>query len=140
MGAQRLWATHTPTEHAGGMVYHDGFLYGLEGSEHCRGYRVYDARTGRRVETPAISGVGVFRNEAVWTPPALAGGYVFFCSRGSSSWRAAGTGSYISVLEARPDGPFVAHHRLDGQLDTPPVFDGNRLYLRTNTGLVCVGE
>lgn len=140
VGAQRLWAVHTPDEHAGGVVYHDGHLYGLEGSERCRGYRVYDAKTGRRVETPAVTGVGVFRNEAVWTPPAFAGGYIFFCSRGSSSWREAGTGSYISVMEASPDGKFVAHLQLDGQLDTPPVFDGKRLFLRTNTGLVCLGE
>jgi hypothetical protein len=140
MGARRLWSRHTPVEHAGGVVYQDGFLYGLEGDLHCRGHRVYDARTGRLVETPAVTDVGVFHGEAVWTPPTLAGGYIFFVSRGSTSWRTNGTGSYISVMEARPDGKFVAHQWWAGQLDTPPVFDNNRLYLRTNTGLVCISE
>ena len=59
---------------------------------------------------------------------------------GKEVWREAGTGSSISLLTARPAGRCVAYHRLDGQLDTPPVFAGKRLYLRTNTGLVCIGE
>jgi len=140
VGARRLWATHTPNEHAGGVVYHNGFLFGLEGSEHCHGYRVYDAGTGRRMQRPDLTGVGVFQREAVWTPPTFAGGLIFFSSRGSSSWREAGSGSYVSVMEARPDGQFLAHNRIDGHLDTPPVMDGNRLYLRTNTGLICIGQ
>jgi hypothetical protein len=43
-------------------------------------------------------------------------------------------------MEARPDGQFLAHNRIDGHLDTPPVMDGYRLYLRTNTGLICIGQ
>lgn len=90
--------------------------------------------------TPDINEAGVFRNEAVWTPPTFAGGLIFFSSRNCSSWSDAGTGSYVSVMQARPDGQFVVHNRIDGHLDTPTVADGTRLYLRTNTGLICVGQ
>lgn len=143
VGAQRLWMRPSGEEFAGGVVYDRGFLYALEGSEHCKGYRVFDAATGRRIVPRAnrdVEFAGVLRWQAVWTPQTMAGGWIFFSSRGSSSWREAGTGSYVSVMQADPEGRFLAHNRVEGHLDTPPVFDGERVYVRTEKGLTCLAR
>lgn len=143
VGAQRLWMRASGEEFAGGAVHDNGFLYALEGAEHCKGYRVFDAATGRRIDPRAnrdVEFAGVLRWQAVWTPQTLAGGLVYFVSRGSSSWREAGTGSYVSVMQADPEGRFLAHNRVDGHLDTPPVFEGGRVYLRTENGLTCLAR
>ncbi len=142
VGVQRLWARRTE-EHSGGVVYAGGMLFGLEGEQHCRGYRVYDAATGRPAERRAnrdICNVGAMGWSTVWTPTTLAGGLAFLCDRGSASNRITGEWASVSVLQARAEGRFIAHNRLEKHLDAPLFFDANCIYARTDWALVCIGS
>jgi hypothetical protein len=140
IGVRTLWARRH-VEHAGGVVRVGNRLIGLLGDQHCKGFGVYDAATGRQAARRAnrdIVNVGATKWYTVWTPATRAGGYVFLCDRGSRSGRYVGDWANVSVLQARPEGRFVAHNLLDRHIDAAPTFDGDRTYFRTDTGLICL--
>jgi len=142
VGFRTLWARQR-TEHSSSPACVRGLLFGLRGDQKCLGYRVYDAATGRRIERRAnrdIKNVGATKSLTVWIPTAYAGGYVFLCDRGARSGRYTGDWANVSVLQAEREGRFVAHNLLDRHLDAPLVFEGDRIYARTDRALTCLGR
>ena len=142
VGFRTLWA-RARIEHASSPVCVRGLLFSLRGDQTCSGYRIYDAATGRRVERRAnrdIKNVGATKWFTVWISTTYAGGCVFLCDRGARSGRYTGDWANVSVLQADREGRFIAHNLLDRHLDAPLVFEGDRVYARTDRALTCFGR
>ena len=142
VGFRTLWARQR-IEHASSPVLVRGLLFSLRGDQTCSGYRIYDSATGRQIERRAnrdIKNVGATKWFTVWIPTTYAGGCVFLCDRGARSGRYTGDWANVSVLQADREGRFIAHNLLDRHLDAPLVFEGDRVYARTDRALTCFGR
>ena len=118
---EQLWQT----KDAGGRrtpspVLHDGVLYGVttEGT-----LDAFDAKTGEALYREKLN-IG-----EVYASATLAGKYLFFGS----------TKGATVVIEAGREYKEVARNQLEGY-GSCPVFSGQRMYLRTNKYLYCIGK
>jgi hypothetical protein len=105
-------------------VYHDGHVYWVHegGTAVCA-----DARTGRIVYEEPLPRAG-----RVYASPVLAGGNLYVVSRGGRGY----------VLPARPAFELLATNELEGPgvFNAGPVVADNRLLVRADRYLYCIGE
>lgn len=129
VGVRRLW-TSGGGGHAGCVVY-GGRVHCTSGSsDHGKAaalsYVAKDVNTGRDVARidPCLPG----DSGDAYVPPVVAGKYVF-----------AFAGSRGSVIELS-ETPRVLAHVKNERMYAQPVFDGDRMYLRTYNSLMCIGR
>lgn len=122
---RQLWTAGGATG-MGGAVVHDGLIYTQSSGKQVT-LAVFDAATGRRVHQGVLPMQQVKENND-WPNSASAGKYVFlFGSR-----RAA-------VLEPGLQPRLLAVSDVE-QMFSGPVFDGDRMYLRTYDSILCIAR
>jgi hypothetical protein len=87
---------------------------------------VLDARTGATLQKRPLLDPAA----ETWASPALAGGHIYVLDE-------AGTGT---VLKAEYPYDIVAQNKLEGGGNASPVFDGDRIYIRSQESLYCIAE
>ena len=122
--SHRLW-TSKKGSNVTSPVYHDGHLYWMSeklGVAYCA-----KAETGELVYEERISRAGQVYGSAI-----LADGKVYYVSRGGTT----------HVVAAKPEFELIGSNPLrDGtQFDASPSVMGNRLLIRSNKHLFCIGE
>ena len=120
--SHRLWAIKKGSN-VPSPVYHDGHVYWVHegGTAVCA-----DAKTGRIVYEEPLPRAG-----RVYASPVLAGGKLYVFSRGGRGY----------VLPARPTFELLATSELEGPgvFNASPVVAGNRLLVRVDRFLYCIG-
>jgi outer membrane protein assembly factor BamB len=86
-----------------------------------------DATTGAIVYEERVPGAG-----QVYASPVLADGKLYYVARNDG----------VFVLAAKPGFEVLAHNRLDDRstFDASPAVSGNRLFLRSDRFLYCLGK
>jgi hypothetical protein len=102
-------------------LYHDGLIYVINGN--CS-YSVLDARTGKIVHFDKLDFGG-----RVYPSITLAGKYVYVSSDNGTT----------IVLEPGREYKEIARNTLE-TFRSSPVFEGRRMYIRTQKHLWCIGE
>ncbi len=139
VGAQRLWTRNT-SDFSGGLVYANGVLHGLPGGQFPRGPVFHDAASGAEIDKRVnINTLYDSQFGRGYTPPAYAGGYVFIADDGTYLGR-PGYFSRVFVVQPGRDGRLLARNRLEVNMMPPLVFDGDRIYARSNNSLICLGH
>ncbi len=120
---KELWSVKTK----GGEVYsspvvHKGLIYTVSTSHILN---VIDAETGESVYVTRLS----LGRDPVWPSLSAAGDYIYISSRDGNTL----------VLQAGREYKEVATNRLEFFISTP-VFHNNRMYVRTNDHVFCIGE
>ena len=110
----------------GGMVCHDGLLYGMSGGKQPT-VIVIDAATGRKVYT-APAPMDLPRGSTDYPHPAATAKHVFLFA----SHR-------VAVVEPGPRPRLVAVNDTE-RMFSGPVFDGDRMYLRTYDAITCIAR
>lgn len=121
LALETLWeSSSTREQRMASSVYHDGLLYGATRNGILD---VTDAKTGEKVYQKRLEIGEIFSSLAV------AGDLVFV------------TGNDAKSLVLRPGREF-AEQAANGfdRINSSPVFDGGRLFVRTDKHLVCLGE
>jgi hypothetical protein len=132
-----------PCEFDASLAYDGGILYGAGGGQRPLGYTVFDTKQKKvlRFENRynIRQGIPPYANGRQYVPTTVAGDCVFVADHGSNfeNWRR--TGVPFTVLQKAPDGHILASSEVDRTCTTAPVFDGDRIYIRTNPALICVG-
>lgn len=125
-GSHRLWTLEKGTN-VPSPILHEGHLYFASdslGVAHC-----VDAKTGQFVYSERLD-IGVPR---VYASPLLAGGKIYYF----------GAGGKTAVLSAKPSFEMVSTATLEGGrgvFNASPAVVGNRLLLRSNKFLYCIGK
>ena len=119
----RLWDTNPPgARYFSSPVYHDGLLYTMS-SRHI--FSAIDAKTGKVVYRRRLNIGGGTGYPSI----AFAGGYLY----------ASGDNGTTVVISTGRDYKEAGRNKLDGFISTP-IFDGDRMYLRTFKYLYCIGS
>ncbi len=130
-----LWsinsASYIPTP-----IYHDGHLYVISDA----GFAMcIEAKTGKEIyrervmENDSSGGGRRGRGKPFYASPVLVGGKLYAPSRKNG----------VFVLAAKPTFEVLARNSFasdPSQMNGTPAVDGNRLYLRSDKALYCVGE
>ena len=108
-------------------VFHDGHLYWMHdnlGIAYCA-----EAKTGKIVYEERLARAGQF-----YASPVLADGKLYYVSRGYDAG--------VFVVAAQPRFELLANNKLGDRstFDASPAISGNRLYLRSDRFLYCVGR
>jgi hypothetical protein len=127
---------------SGGLAYKDGWLYGTGGMQGGAWYACVDPKDLKPPEALARRGV---RGVGIHTPmysdgyaPAVIGGdYVYAATRGDRKGKLQDT--YMSVVQAMPEGRFVAHNTIPAHCESHVAFDREHLYIRLPFGVACIG-
>ena len=120
---KRVWkAEPRGGEFSASPVVHDGLVYGVSTSKILN---VFDARTGQMVYVKRLN----LGNGPAWPSLCVAGSYVFISSRDGKTL----------VLKTGREYEEVSRNTLEYFIASP-TFAGNRLYIRTNNKLYCIGE
>jgi outer membrane protein assembly factor BamB len=119
----RLWTSRNGSN-VTSPIYHEGHLYWMSDSQgiaYCA-----DAETGELVYQQRIARAG-----KVYASPILADDRIYYLSRGGTTW----------VIPAKPTFELLATNELDdgSRFDASPAVDGQRLLLRSNRFLYCIG-
>jgi outer membrane protein assembly factor BamB len=144
IGLRRLWTRPTPCEFDGGMTYDNGILYGPGGGQRALGYVVFDA-VGRRMlrhetyGTPR-QGVPPWVNGRQYVPAIAAGDYLYLGEHGTKFDGPEHDGAVCAVMQKGCDGFLIAQNETEETWTAPPVADGDRIYIRTDPSLICVGH
>lgn len=147
-GLRRQWACPIPTGFDAGMAFSDGLLYGSGGGQGPGGYVVFDTirrRTLRHEWLGHGDRSGVWRgippqsNGRQYVPIVVAGDYVFIGDHGSVFHGRVARGSLCGVVQKRWNGLLVGKSQVEKSWTGPPVFEGDRIYIRTDPSLVCIG-
>lgn len=123
--SHRLWTTKTGTNVTSPILL-DGHLYWM--SDHLSVAYCAKADTGELVYEKRIN-----RFDQVYASPILAEGRIYYFDRSGSA----------VVIEAKPDFKQLATNRIEGdrtRFDGSPAVDGQRLLVRSNTALYCIGK
>ena len=143
VGLRRLFSRPMPCEFDAGLAYDGGILYGAGGGQRPRGYTVFDTKQRKvlRFENNRSirQGIPPYANGRQYVPTTVAGDCVFVGDHGSNFERWRRTGVPFTVLQKAPDGHILACSEVDLTCTTAPVFDGDRIYIRTNPALICIG-
>lgn len=120
----RLW-TSTKGSNVSSPIIHEGRLYWMHdnlGIVYCA-----EAQTGRILYEERLSGSG-----QVYASPVLADGKLYYVARSGRTF----------VVKVGPQFELLATNDLSDRttFDASPAVSGNRLYLRSNRFLYCVGE
>ncbi len=136
VGAKLLWSRQSAFGRAcpGGLTLHKGLLYGVTGAQDCQGLLVLDAATGIPVAAKAPTADRL--KGRPYLPTTGAGDYIFAGDNGTQFRNVNKT--TIWVLKPYPDGEIVGRNTCEAGMLAPPVFDGDRMYLRTESHLTCV--
>jgi outer membrane protein assembly factor BamB len=102
-------------------VYHDGLIYAINGSKN---YSVVDAKTGKLVHADRLDFDG-----RVYPSICFAGKYIYVSTD---------TGTTI-VLEPGREYKEIGRNHLETFRSTP-IFEGRRMFVRTQKNLWCIGE
>jgi hypothetical protein len=130
------------------MAFSDGLLYGSGGGQGPGGYVVFDTVRHKvlRHESPGHGDrSGVWRgippqsNGRQYVPTIVAGDYVFIGEHGSVFHGRVARGAICGVVQKRWDGLLVGKSQVEKSWTAPPVFEGDRIYIRTDPSLVCIG-
>ncbi len=120
---EELWTAEPKGgEFSASPVIHDGLVYGVTSSQILN---VIDAKTGKSVYVKRLSlGAG-----PVWPSLCIAGDKLFVSSRDGTTL----------VLATGREYREIARNTLDYFISNP-VFHRNRMYVRTNQFVYCIGE
>jgi outer membrane protein assembly factor BamB len=123
-GTHRLW-TIRKGSNVTSPIYHDGHLYWMHenlGIAYCA-----EATSGKIMYEERVP-----RGNQVYASPVLADGKLYYLARDGRMY----------VLAARPQFEVLAVNSLDerGTWNASPAVAENRLYLRSNRNLYCLGE
>lgn len=141
IGVRRRWVA-PPSACASGWAYCGGYLYALAGSQFGGPYKILDAATGTEVErrvNVGVGGVGVWSVEGrtdSYVPTTIAGDHIFLATRGARERK--DPWARVTVVQLGVDGRFVAHNKMEVALQSPPVFDEDRIYIRNEPFLTCL--
>ncbi|HZZ82372.1 MAG TPA: PQQ-binding-like beta-propeller repeat protein [Gemmataceae bacterium] len=102
-------------------IYHDGLLYAVNGN--CN-FSVVDAKTGKLVYTDRLNFGG-----RVYPSICQAGKYIYVSSDNGTT----------IVLEPGREYKEIARNELE-TFRSSPIFEGRRMYVRTQKHLWCIGE
>jgi hypothetical protein len=147
-GLQRLWTQRLPTGCDAGMAFADGLLYGSGGGQGMGGYVVFDTqrRALLRHEWPGHGerctvwrGMPPQSNGRQYVPITVAGDYVFIGEHGSVFHGPVARGAICGVVQRKWDGLLVGKSLVEKSWTGPPVFEGDRIYVRTDPAVVCLG-
>jgi len=123
-GTHRLWTSKTGSN-VTSPIYHDGHLYWM----HEKNGIAYCAKpdTGELVYEERLNRAG-----QIYASPLLAEGRLYYLNRGGRAF----------VLSAKPQFDLLATNELDdgSQFNGSPAVDGNRILLRSDKYLYCVGQ
>jgi len=148
-GLRRLWSQPMPTAFDGGMAYADGLLYGSGGGQGAGGYVVFDTRSrdilrhewpGHGDRSTVWRGMPPQSNGRQYVPITVAGGYVFIGEHGSAFHGRVARGAICGVVQRRPDGLLLGKSLVEKAWTAPPVFDGDRIYIRTDPSVICLAR
>ena len=138
VGAQRIWTRRT-RDFDGGLVHHDGILYGLPGGQFAHDFQFLDAGTGMEIVKPVNINTFYCKFGRAYSPPSCAGGYVYISDDGtvlaSSVWA-----TKLFVFQPGRLGRLVARNFLEPNMMPPLVFDEDRIYSRSNASVICLGH
>ena len=139
VGAKRLW-TRRGHDLCSSVAKHDGVIYAQGGGEGFGWYHMFDAGTGRRIRHVANVGTHMQGNWA-YVPTTIAGGKVFVTDVDWSVGVVNGAPSRIKnfVMQPGPHGRVIARNTLEYPMTAPPVFDEDRIYIRSDRSLTCIG-
>jgi outer membrane protein assembly factor BamB len=123
-GSHVLWTARKGTN-VPSPVYHQGHLYfahEVSGIAYC-----LNAATGDVVYEERLPRMG-----GIYASPVLGAGKLYYVSRGGGT----------AVLAAKPEYELLAHNRLEGdrRANASPAVSGQRLFLRLDRFLYCIGE
>jgi len=157
LGVKHLWSSQfINTSYP--LAYRDGYLYNLHGSQYNRGYRIFNAVTGKQV----VRKVNVdtranltFRRGDCYQPTSIAGDYVFAAVRGARKRSPTFTLTHVrskalqkrserytdvTVFQVGPQGRIVAHNEIDRSLTPSFVYDRDLLFIRGHFYVTCIGH
>ena len=138
IGAQRVWMQTMPGCD-GGMVYHDGILYGVLGGQWPRGVGLFDAATGEATTKKVNLNTSYWKFGRGYTPPSFAGGYLFMQDDGTGfGWSPHDT--KVRVIQPGPEGRLLSRNKLERGMMAPLVFDGDRIYARSSASIMCIAH
>lgn len=122
--SHRLW-TGTKGSNVSSPIFHEGRIYWMNdnsGIAYCA-----DAETGEIIYEERVSGAG-----QIYASPVLADGKLYYVSREGQ----------VYVIAAKPEFELLATNELEyrGVFNAGMAVAGNRLYLRSNRFLYCLGQ
>ena len=145
IGLQRLWQA-AASGGDGGFAFAEGLLHSGAGGQGPGAYEVVDTREGKVLRSERVDqgrqvwrGIPPLVNGRLYVPTIAAGDYVFLGQHGSAFSGRIGPGAICGVMQRRWDGMMVGHSIVERTWTAPPVFDGDRYYIRTDPALICVG-
>ena len=145
IGLQRLWEA-AASGGDGGFAFAEGLLHSGAGGQGPGAYEVVDTREPKVLRSERVDqgrqiwrGVPPLVNGRLYVPTIAAGDYVFLGQHGSAFAGRIGPGAICGVMQRRWDGMMVGHSIVERTWTAPPVFDGDRYYIRTDPALICVG-
>jgi hypothetical protein len=84
-------------------------------------------------------GIAPYVNGRQYVPAIAAGDYLFLGEHGSLFDGPAHDGAVCAVMQKGADGMILAQNEVEETWTAPPVFEGDRIYIRTDPSLICVG-
>ena len=145
IGLRRLWQV-AASGGDGGFAFAEGLLHSGAGGQGPGAYEVVDTREPRVLRSERVAegrqiwrGIPPLVNGRLYVPTIAAGDYVFLGQHGSAFSGRIGPGAICGVMQRRWDGMMVGHSIVERTWTAPPVFDGDRFYIRTDPALICVG-
>jgi hypothetical protein len=78
-------------------------------------------------------------NGRQYVPTTVAGDYVFIGEHGSVFHGPVARGAICGVVQRKPDGLLLGKSLVEKAWTAPPVFDGDKIYIRTDPSIICVG-
>ena len=147
-GLRRQWASPIPTAVEAGIAFSEGLLYGSGGGQGPEGYMVFDIGrrkvvrheyTGHQNRSGVWRGIPPQSNGRQYVPITVAGDYVFIGEHGSVFAGRVARGSLCGVVQKRWNGLLVGKSQVEKSWTGPPVFEGDRIYVRTDPSVVCLG-
>lgn len=115
-----VWRTDTGAPYVSSLVYYDGFLY-MAGDVGV--LSAIDAKTGQRVWQERTGGVFT-------ASPVAADGKIYLLSEDGQT----------IVLAAGKTPRVIARNRLDARQLASPAISGGRIFIRTDDGVIAVGQ
>lgn len=138
VGARRIW-TRITGDFDGGLVHHEGLLHGLPGGQFPSGFQFLEAATGKRHIKPVNINTFYGKFGRAYTPPSYAGGYVFMSDDGTALGRPM-RATKVFVMQAGRRGRLLARNLLEPNMIPSLVFDGDRIYSRSTSSVICLGH
>lgn len=148
-GLRRLWMHLLPTGFDAGLAFANGLLYGSGGGQGMGGYVVFDPRKrallrhewpGHGERCTVWRGMPPQSNGRQYVPITVAGDYVFIGEHGSVFHGPVARGAICGVMQRKPDGLLLGKSLVEKAWTAPPVFDGDKIYIRTDPSIVCIGH